>query len=441
MMFRFAATLALAAAALPDRAEMTIQEVTSPGGITAWLVEEHSIPFIALEIGFQGGTVLDPTDKRGVGNLMMATIEEGAGDMDAQGFAAAQEALAATFTFDIYGDSAHVSGQFLTETKDQAVQLLRTALIDTRFDQDAIDRVKGQILSIIASDATDPGTIANTAFNRAAWGPDHPYGTDSNGTPETIAAITREDVLASWQATLVKDRMFVGVVGDITADELGPMLDRLLGDLPDATLPLPAAASYKMTGGVEVIDYATPQSIALFGHQGITQDDPDYFAAFILNEAVGGGNFASRLMEEVREKRGLTYGIGTSLLPLDYGQLIVGQVASANDKMSETVKVVQDVWADIATNGLTDTELADTKTYLTGAYPLRFDGNARIAGQLMGMQMNGFPIDYVKTRNAKIEAVTTEDIRRVAKRLFRPEDLHFTIVGSPAGLVGAEAEQ
>jgi zinc protease len=197
---------------------------------------------------------------------------------------------------------------------------------------------------------------------------------------------------------------------------------------------LPGQAVYQLKPGVQIVDFDTPQSIALFGHQGVKLDDPDYFAAFVLNEAVGGGNFASRLMEEVREKRGLTYGIGTSLLPLDYGELLIGQVASANDKMAETLQVVQDVWADIAANGLTASELDDTKTYLTGAYPLRFDGNARIAGQLMGMQMNGFPIDYVTTRNANIEKVTLDDVKRVAARLFRPEELHFTVVGRPVGL-------
>ena len=433
-MIRFILAAGLALASVPAHAEMNIVEVTSPGGLKAWLVEEHSIPFVAMELGFEGGTVLDAPGKRGVGNLMMATIEEGAGDMDAQGFAAAQEALAASFSFDIYGDSARVSAQFLTENRDQAVDLLRTALIETRFDQEAIDRVKGQVMSIIASDATDPGSIVNDAFNLATWGPDHPYGTNDNGTVDSITALTREDVIAAWKTVLVKDRMFIGVVGDITPAELGPMLDALLGSLPATGGTLPPQATYQLKPGVNVIDFSTPQSIALFGHQGIKLDDPDYFAAYVLNEAVGGGNFASRLMDEVREKRGLTYGIGTSLLPMDYGELILGQVASANDKMAETVQVIRDVWADVAANGLTQAQLEDTKTFLTGAYPLRFDGNSTIAGQLMGMQMNGFPIDYVKTRNQQIEAVTMDDIKRVALRLFRPEDLHFSIVGQPTGL-------
>jgi zinc protease len=432
-MIRFALTLAAVLSVTSAKAEMTIVEVTSPGGIKAWLVEEHSIPFAALEIGFMGGTVTDAPGKRGVSNLMMALIEEGAGDIDAQGFAAAQEALAAEFNFDIYSDSAHISAQFLTENRPEAVALLKTALTETRFDQDAIDRVKGQIYSIISSDSTDPQAIASAAFDTATWG-DHPYGTDANGTPESVAALTRDDIVAAWKTVLVKDRMYVGVVGDITPAELGPLLDDLLGGLPVSTTPLPDRASYQLPAGVNVTPFETPQSIAIFGHDGITLNDPDYFAAFILNEAFGGGNFASRLMTEVREKRGLTYGIGTSLLPMDYGELLIGQVQSANDKIAETIEVVKAEWARLAAEGLTEQELADTKTYLTGAYPLRFDGNARIAGQLMGMQMNGFPIDYIKTRNARVEAVMPDDIRRVAKRLFKPDALHFTVVGQPEGL-------
>jgi zinc protease len=193
-------------------------------------------------------------------------------------------------------------------------------------------------------------------------------------------------------------------------------------------------AEYQLAPGVTVIPFDTPQSVAVFGHQGIRLDDPDYFAAYILNESFGGGGFGSRLMEEVREKRGLTYGIGTYLATMDHGELLIGQVASANAKMAETIAVIRAEWARAAAEGLTETELADAKTYLTGAYPLRFDGNATIANILVGMQMNGFPLDYAETRNDRVEAVTMEDIRRVAKRIFRPEDLGFVVIGTPEGV-------
>jgi zinc protease len=426
----FAALLFLA---LPAHADMQIKSVTSPGGITAWLVEDHNIPFTALEIQFRGGTSLDAPGKRGAVNLMTALIEEGAGDMDSRGFAEARDALAANFTFDSGSDSVSVSARFLTENRDEAITLLREALVNPRFDQAALDRVREQVLSNLRSDEKDPDTLASNALNRLAFG-DHPYGSNGDGTVDTVAALTRDDILAAHKGALAKDRIYVAAAGDITADELGPLLDRLLGDLPAAGSPLPARAPWLLEPGVTVIDFPTPQSTALFGHVGIPREDPDFFAAFILNEALGGGRFTARLMSEVREKRGLTYGIGSYLVGKDQAEMYLGQFSASSDKVAEAKDVVRAEWAKIAAEGLTDQELADTKTYLTGSYPLRFDGNGNIASILVGMQMEGLPIDYAVTRNAKIEAVTMDDIRRVAKRLYLPDALHFVVVGQPTGL-------
>ena len=166
----------------------------------------------------------------------------------------------------------------------------------------------------------------------------------------------------------------------------------------------------------------------------IPRDDPDFFPAFVLNEVLGGGRFTARLMTEVREKRGLTYGIGTYLVNMDQADMLLGQFSASNDKVAEAIKVVQAEWGRIVSEGVTEAELQATKTYLTGSYPLRFDGNGPIASILVGMQMDGLPIDYVTTRNAKVEAVTMEDIRRVAARLFTPGALQFVVVGRPVGL-------
>ncbi|WP_102109180.1 M16 family metallopeptidase [Oceaniglobus roseus] len=434
-MIRFVVPFALALfAALPVRAAVDIQEVTSPGGITAWLVEEHSIPFTALEIRFKGGQVLDRPGKRGAVNLMTATLEEGAADRDAQEFAAAREALAASFGFDSYNDAMSVSAKFLTENRDEAVALLKTALIEPRFDQDAIDRVREQVLSNIRSSAQDPGEIAQETMREMTFGPDHPYGSDGSGTVESVTALTRDDIVQAWKDVLVRDRLYVGAVGDITPEELGKLLDDLLGELPETGGTLPGPAPYLLGEGTTVVPFDTPQSVILFAHEGIARDDDDFFPAYVVNQIFGGGNFSSRLMTEVREKRGLTYGIGTYLAPYDYGALVMGQAATANARAAETVQVVKDEWARIAEDGVTQEELDDAKTYLTGAFPLRFDGNGPIADQIVGLQMQGLPIDYVNTRNDKIEAVTLDEANRVARRIYRPEDLHFFVVGQPEGL-------
>jgi len=428
----FAAFVAVAAA-LPAKAAVDIQEVTSPGGITAWLVEEPSIPFAAIEIRFQGGASLDVPDERGAVNLMMALLEEGAADLDAQDFAAARERLAASYDFDTYDDSVSVSARFLTENRAEAVELLRKALVEPRFDEDAVERVRAQVLSGLRSDATDPNTIASRTFDAMAFG-DHPYGSSRDGTIETVTALTRDDIVEAHGRAIARDRIYVGAVGDITPEDLGTLLDDLLGGLPAEGAPLPPEADYQLEGGVTVVPFDTPQSVALFGHEGIPRDDPDFFAAYIANEIFGGSGLQSRLMEEVREKRGLTYGIGTYLVPMDLAELVMGQVASANDRMSATIDVVTAEWRRIAEEGVTQEELDEAKTYLTGAYPLRFDGNGPIARILVGMQMDGLPIDYIATRNDKVMAVTLGDIARVTERIYRPEDLHFVVVGQPAGV-------
>ena len=428
--------LALAAAiafALPARAELNIQEVTSPGGVTAWLVEDHGIPFVALEIVFKGGTSLDAPGKRGATYLMTGLIEEGAGEMDSRAFAEARDSLASSFSFDAGNDSVSVSARMLTENRNEAVALLHQALVAPRFDQAALDRVREQVLSGLRADAKSPEALAPLAFDRLAFG-DHPYGTAKEGTPESVAALTRDDIAAAHKGAMAHDRIYVAAAGDITAAELAALMDTLFADLPATGAPMPDRAPWLLQPGVTVDQFPSPQSVVFFGHGGITRDDPDFFAAYILNEAMGGGRFSARLMKEVREKRGLTYGIGTYLVPMDHAEMYLGQFSASNDKVAEAISVVRAEWAKVAAEGLTETELDEVKTYLTGSYPLRFAGNGNIANVLVGMQMEDLPIDYAVTRNEKVEAVTMEDIRRVAKRLFLPEELHFVVVGQPTGL-------
>ncbi len=415
------------------QADIEIKEVTSPGGINAWVVEEPDIPFTALEIRFRGGASLDEPGKRGAVNLMTGLLEEGAADMNAQEFQTRLEDLAASLRFRSYDDTLSISAKFLTENKDEVLTLLRQALTEPRFDQDAIDRVRAQVLTGIAGDLKDPQSIASAAFNKAAFG-DHPYGTPLDGTAESVNALTQDDIFAAHKNTIARDRVYVSAVGDITAEEIGPMLDELLGDLPAEGAPFPEDIDFGLEGGMTVVDYETPQAVALFGHEGIERDDEDFFAAYVMNEVLGAGGFESRLMNEVREKRGLTYGIGTYLVPKFHAEMVLGSVASSNATIAEAIEVTRAEWARMAEEGLTQEELDTAKTYLTGEYPLRFDGNGEIASIMAGMQMIDLPPDYVVNRNSYIEAVTLDDVNRVAAELLHPDDLHFVIVGQPEGL-------
>ncbi|MDK3016774.1 M16 family metallopeptidase [Pseudodonghicola flavimaris] len=432
-MKRLISALFLILLALPAAAAVKIQEITSPGGITAWLVEDHSIPFTALDIRFRGGTSLDAPGKRGATNLMTGLLEEGAGDLDAQAYARRLESLAASFGFSSDADTIKVSAEMLSENRDEAVALLRDTLLHPRFDPTAIERVRAQVLSGLRSDAKDPNEIAGAAFRKMAYG-DHPYGSDGKGTINSIGDLTRDDLVTAHQGALARDRMYVAAVGDITPEALGQMLDTLLGDLPETGTPLPPKADVTITGGTTVIPFDTPQSVALFGQRGMDRDDPDFFAAYVLNTILGGGSFESRLMTEVREKRGLTYGVYSYLVPRDLAAVYMGSVASGNDRIAKAIQVIHDEWVRMQTEGVTEKELQDAKTYLTGAYPLRFDGNSRIAAIMVGMQMDGRPIDYIATRNDKINAVTQDDVNRVAAKLLDPDQLHFVVVGQPTGL-------
>ena len=415
------------------QADVSVKTVTSPGGLSAWVLEEPAIPFTALNIMFSGGAALDPPDKRGAAYMMTGLLDEGAGDLDSQAFASAREALSASFSFDVSDDTLSISVRLLTENRAEALALLKTALIKPRFDAEAVERVRQQVLSILASNAQDPTDTAQRVWAEQAFG-DHVYGASYQGTESSITALTRADLLAAHQNLLVRDAVSVSAVGDITAEELGPILDDLLGDLPAGSALESPPLELDIPAGLTLVDITTPQSVAIFGHRGIDRAAPDFFAAFILKTILGGNGIESRLTAEVREKRGLTYGISTVLLTKDRANVMLGQVASANDRIGAAIEVIRDEWSKLAHDGVTAEELQAAQTYLTGAYPLRFDGNSQIARILVGMQRQGLGLDYINTRNARINAVTLSEINRVAARLLQPETLNFVVVGQPTGL-------
>jgi len=417
----------------PAWAEIDIQQIETPGGVAAWLVEEPAIPFVALEIVFRGGMSLDQADMGGAVNLMTALLEEGAADMDARAFAAARDDLAASFRFSASDDTVSVSARFLSETTDDAVALLRAALVEPRFDDDAVERVRAQVLSGLRSDAEDPNAIVGRAFAEAVYG-DHPYARPGEGTVDSVTALTRDDLVAAHRGALARDRVHVAAAGDISADALAALIDRLLGDLPATGADLPGPADITFDGGTTVIDFATPQSVISFGQPGIGRHDPDFFAAFVLNQILGGGGFGSRLTEEVRVKRGLTYGIYSYLNTKDNADLYVGGASTMNARAAETIEVVRGEWARMAAEGPTEAEVEAAKTYLIGGYPLRFDSNAAIARIMVGMQLDGLTPDYIIDRNDMVAAVTVEDVRRVAAELLDPDALTFFVVGQPVGL-------
>ncbi len=427
-----AATVGLMALAAPASGA-EIQALTSPGGVEAWLVEERAIPIISINIAFRGGAALDPDGKAGAANMLAGLLDEGAGPYDNVAFAERADELAARFSFSATKDQFNVSLTMLADKRDDSVELARLALVEPRFDADPVARVRKQILSGVRQAAFEPDAIASAAWMSMKF-PDDPYGRPLRGDEATVEAITAEDLKALRPLLLNRSRMKVGVVGAISAEEVGPLLDRLLGDLPEEPYePLPEA-SIAEVGGVRVVEFDAPQSTVLFGHRGLKRSDPDFIPAYVMNYVLGGGGFASRLMEEVREKRGLAYGVYSYLSPLDRAGLYMGGVATENARVAESISVVRAEWARMAENGISEEDLEKAKRYLTGSFALRFDSNAKIARFLVGVQLEELGIDYINRRNDLVEAVTVEDIQRVAQEVLRPDDLFIVVVGTPEGL-------
>lgn len=429
------ALIALTAVALPDSARaVEVQRVVSPGGIEAWLVEDHTNPIISLDLAFRGGAALDPVGKDGLANLVSGLIDEGAGDLDSRAFQSKLQDLSIRLSFDAGMDAVTGELMTLTENRDVAFDLLRLALTEPRFDPEPVERIRSQVQAILANDSEDPRDIAGRVFRRLLF-PDHPYGREARGRPATVAAITVEDLRRFVERRFARDVLVIGVVGDVTPEELATLLDSTFLALPETAAPFevpdvePAAA-----GETVVVEKDVPQSIVVFGHQGIARDDPDFYAAYTVNYILGGGGFASRLYEEVREKRGLAYSVYSYLNTMEHAELVAGGVGTQNERVGESLELIRAEWRRMAEDGPTEKELNDAKTYLTGSFPLRFSSSGRISNMLVGMQLEELGIDYLDRRNDLVEAVTLEDARRVARRLYDPKKLTVVVVGRPEGV-------
>jgi zinc protease len=414
--------------ATPAAAMSKIERVVSPGGIEAWLVREKSVPLIAMEFSFKGGANQDPVGKPGVSYMTAASLDEGAGDLDAKAFQARAERNAVELSFRSARDEIRGSLKVLSDRKDEGFDLLRLALNQPRFDQEPVERIRAQMITALKRETTSPNHIGSQLWWRTAF-PNHPYSLPTNGTLESVPTITRDDLVAYTGRTLARDNLKVGVVGDIDAETLGVVLDRVFGSLPaKAQLrPVPQVRP-AATGKRLEVQLDVPQTVVSFGGSGIPRKDPDFIPAYIVNHILGGGSFSSRLYSEVREKRGLAYSVYSYLLPLDAAALFMGGTQTRADKAHETVALIEQEIKRLAEEGPTVDELDRAKSYIQGSYALSFDTSTKIAAQLVQLQVDDLGIDYWERRNSLIEAVTLDDVKRVARRLLDGGVL-FTMVG------------
>ena len=410
-----------------------IKQVTSNSGITAWLVEDHKNPLITMQFMVRSGSSIDPKTKTGLAYLVSGLLDEGAGDLDSKSFQATLEKNSIALSFNARMDSFSGTLSTLTETKEEAFLLLASAIKEPRFDPEPTLRVKSQIAASLRASKENPNNIAGKLWWQLAF-PSHAYGRPKKGTPETLASITREDMKDYVNKNLIKDNISISVVGDITTGELSAVLDDIFGDLPSSSSRNELRNTrVKNSGETVIVERDIPQSVVIFGHDGIKRDDADWYAATILFEILAGG-FGSRLTEEIREKRGLTYGVAAYPLPLDKAGVIVGSVSTVNGRVAESIRLIRDIWRRFGEEGPTIEEIQNAKDYINGSFSLRFTNSKTIVGVLNALQRFDLGKNYIEERPNLIEKVTPEDLKRVAKRIFKAESLTFVIVGNPVNI-------
>ncbi len=416
-----ASLLALAALiiALNQPAGATnIERVVSPGGIEAWLVHEPSVPLVAMEFAFAGGSAQDPAAKPGIANMTANLLDEGAGDLDSKTFHDRLERRAIDLSFTSTRDYVRGSVRTLSEHRDEAFDLLRLSLTQPRFDSEPLERARTQILSSLRRQSVSPNAIANQRFFSATFGA-HPYGQPTDGTLDSVPAITADDLHAYASHVLARDNVKIAVVGDIDKTELATLLDKTFSGLPakaDLTpVPdfTPQAHSQRINVTLDV-----PQTVVVYGAPGLKRSDPDFMTSYLLNQIMAGGGSTSRLYHEVREKRGLVYAISESMLWLNHAAMLVGYTATRADRTNDTIDATMDELKRMAQAGPTQAEVDGAKAFLNGSQMLSLDTSAKIAGAMLQYQLDGLPIDYIDKRAGIINAVTLDNARRVAKALW-----------------------
>ena len=415
-------------------AAVDIERVRSPGGIEAWLVRDQTIPIISMSFSFAGAAALDPPGKQGLADMVSSLLDEGAGDLDSEAFQRAVEDISASISFDAGRERFHGSVRMLGRHRDAAFRLLKLAVTEPRFDAKPVERIRAQLIASLMSQQENPRRIAGRTWYRTVF-PGHPYGNPVAGTTDSVKAIQSADLKRFTAERFGRDNLLIGVVGDITSDELGRRLDEVFAGLAARSAPVRVIdVRPDGAGKLVIVRRPIPQSVVVFGQRGVKRDDKDYYAAYVMNYILGGGGFSSRLTEEIREKRGLAYSVYSYLNPLDHAGLIMGGLGTRNDRVATSLEILRSEWTRIARDGVSDDELRAAKSYINGSFPLRLDSSRRIANLLVAIQVSKLGIDYLDRRPALINAVSRDKIRNVARRLLEPDGLTVVVVGDPKDL-------
>ncbi len=405
-----------------------IQEIRSRSGLVAWLVEDYSVPVIAMASSFKGGSTQDPLDKQGLSNFLSSLFDEGAGPYDSKAFQRKIEDAGIQYRFSDGLESFSVSMQTLRDNRDEAAELMRLSLHELRFDPDAVRRMRDQVNARLLRQISDPQQQAARQMRSTLYG-NHPYSWASTGTTESLAKVKDEDLPAHLKRTFARDNLTIAIVGAVSAQEAGEMVDTIFAGLPEKADLRPIPEIKPKFGGEVRVGGSPEQTTITLAYPGLNREDPDYFAYYLMHQILGGGTFSSRLYQSVREERGLAYSVGTSLVGYDRAGILAVTASTRPDREVETLSVIREQIARYIKDGPTDPELEQAKKYVIGSYAINnLDSSGGIANTLLSIQVQGLGRDYLTTREKSINDVTVDDIKRLANRLLTVDPL-LVVVG------------
>ncbi len=399
-------------------------------GIKVWFVEEKNSNIISLGAVFKNsGAVHDPNSKLGLSGFASSLMTQGTKNLEYKAFIRRLEELSiSSLRVGSTGDHIDISLVTLVRAKDAAFGLLKEVLMQPRFDAVQMQVLKDQAISAIQEEERNPQSVASVKGAEILF-KDHPYGRRNRGTIESINSIAIEDLQDFISTRFARDRLIIGICGNMTKDEIISLVDNVFGDLPaQSKLPEIAKINPLLNNDITHIEWDIPQTVIRFAGPGVSVQDPDIYAASILFHLLGSG-FEGRLMREIRVKRGLTYGVGVGLMNMEKSDIFAGGMATSSQNAMQAIEAVKEIWKDVIQNGVTQEEVNKAKDSLVNSYVLNFMQTAQIAGQLVGLQLAGRDIDYFNKRNDLVQAVTLEDVNRVAKKLLNVDKLPFVKVG------------
>ncbi len=407
-----------------------IQKVTLDNGLTVIVIEHHELPVVAFRLILKSGSASDPAGRGGTADLTAGLLRKGTKTRSATRIAEEIDFVGGRLGAGSGLDATYATCQVLTKHFDVGLDLLSDIILNPTFKEDEIERLRKQTLSAIAEGKQDPSSVADEKFSQFLFG-DHPYGRPSEGTEESVPAITREDILDFHRTYYVPNNAILAVVGDVESKDVLAKVKAKFGRWSSGDVSQPVVATPPPVEGYQILLVDKPdltQTYVCMGHLGIERKNPDYFPIRVMNYILGGGGFASRLVDEVRSKRGLTYDVGCRFDANKLGGAYQINTFTRNDSTAAAIAAIIDQIKRIRTEGVTDKELEDTKSFYSGYFPLQFETPSQIATQILDVELYDLGEDYIQNYREKINAVTKEDVLRVAQKYLDPDNLKLVVV-------------